>query len=498
MKKKLTFPTAFTVLFIVLILAASLTYLVNAGAYAKLVYDLDNQVFIETFPDGTTRELEGTQKTLDELGVSSDIAKFQEGSINKPIAVPGTYEKVKANPQGIRELLLAPIQGVYDSIGIILFVFIIGGVIGIINESGAINAGIAALSRVTKGHEYMLIVFVTFLVALGGTTFGLAEETIAFYPILMPVYLAAGYDAIVCIAAIYMGSSIGSMFSTTNPFSVVIGSNAAGINFTQGVSFRLIGLAVGFIITTLYIVRYANRISKNPEKSLVYDLSDEMNAHFKKESKEVEFTPRRIMILIIFILSFVVMIYGVANLGWWFEEMTALFLVSGVIIGIFAGMGEKIFVNTFIAGAADLMGVGLVIGIARSINIILENGLVSDTILYGLSTMVSGMNRNFFVILMMFVFMILGFFIASSSGLATLAIPIMAPLADAVNVPRDVIITACIFGQGLMSFITPTGLILASLEMVHVTYNKWLRFVLPLLALITILAIFILLLEINI
>lgn len=498
MKKKLMFPTAFTVLFIVLILAAGLTYLINAGAYAKLVYDLDNQVFIETFPDGTTRELEGTQKTLDELGVSSDIAKFQEGSINKPIAVPGTYEKVKANPQGIRELLLAPIQGVYDSIGIILFVFIIGGVIGIINESGAINAGIAALSRVTKGHEYMLIVFVTFLVALGGTTFGLAEETIAFYPILMPVYLAAGYDAIVCIAAIYMGSSIGSMFSTTNPFSVVIGSNAAGINFTQGVSFRLIGLAVGFIITTLYIVRYANRISKNPEKSLVYDLSDEMNAHFKKESKEVEFTPRRIMILIIFILSFVVMIYGVANLGWWFEEMTALFLVSGVIIGIFAGMGEKIFVNTFIAGAADLMGVGLVIGIARSINIILENGLVSDTILYGLSTMVSGINRNIFVILMMFVFMILGFFIASSSGLATLAIPIMAPLADAVNVPRDVIITACIFGQGLMSFITPTGLILASLEMVHVTYNKWLRFVLPLLALITILAIFILLLEINI
>lgn len=498
MKRKFTFPTAYTVLFIVLILAAGLTYLVNAGAYAKLVYDMDNEVFIETFPDGTTRELEGTQKTLDELGVSSDIVKFQEGSINKTIAVPGTYEKVKANPQGIKELLLAPIQGVYDSTGIILFVFIIGGVIGIINESGAINAGIAALSRATKGHEYMLIVFVTFLIALGGTTFGLAEETIAFYPILMPVYLAAGYDAIVCIAAIYMGSSIGSMFSTTNPFSVVIGSNAAGINFTQGVSFRLIGLAVGFIITTLYIVRYANRISKNPEKSLVYDLSDEMNAHFKKESKEIEFTPRRITILILFTLSFVVMIYGVAKLGWWFEEMTALFLVSGVIIGIIAGMGEKVFVNTFITGAADLLGVGLVIGIARSINIILENGFVSDSILYSLSTMVSGMNRNTFVILMMFVFMILGFFIASSSGLATLAIPIMAPLADAVNVPREVIITACIFGQGLITFITPTGLILASLEMVHVTYNKWLRFVLPLLALITILAIFILLLEINI
>lgn len=498
MKRKFTFPSAFTVLFIVLLLAAGLTYLVNAGAYAKLVYDLDNQVFIETFPDGTSRELEGTQETLDELGVSNDIAKFQEGSINKPIAVPGTYEKVKPNPQGFAELLLAPIQGVYDSIGIILFVFIIGGVIGVINESGAINAGIAALSRATKGHEYMLIIFVTFLISLGGTTFGLAEETIAFYPILMPVYLAAGYDAIVCIAAIYMGSAIGTMFSTTNPFSVVIGSNAAGINFTQGITFRMVGLAIGFIITTLYIVRYANRVFKNPKESLVYELRDDMNTHFNRESKEVKFTLRRKAILIIFIMSFAVMIYGVSNLGWWFEEMTALFLVAGIVIGIIAGMGEKVFVNTFITGAADLMGVGLVIGIARSINIILENGLVSDSILYSLSTMVSGMDRNVFVILMIFVFMILGFFIASSSALATLAIPIMAPLADAVNIPRDVIVTACIFGQGLMSFITPTGLILASLEMVHVTYNKWLRFVLPLLGLITILAIFILLLEINI
>ena len=498
MKRKFTFPSAFTVLFIVLLLAAGLTYLVNAGAYAKLVYDLDNKVFIETFPDGTTRELEGTQETLDEIGVSNDITKFQDGSINKPIAVPGTYEKVKPNPQGFGELLLAPIQGVYDSIGIILFVFIIGGVIGVINESGAINAGIAALSRATKGHEYMLIVFVTFLISLGGTTFGLAEETIAFYPILMPVYLAAGYDAIVCIAAIYVGSAIGNMFSTTNPFSVVIGSNAAGINFTQGITFRMIGLAIGFIIATLYIVRYANRVYKKPDESLVYELRDDINTHFKREAKVVEFTSRRIAILIIFVMSFVVMIYGVSNLGWWFEEMTALFLVAGIVIGIIAGMGEKVFVNTFITGAADLMGVGLVIGIARSINIILENGLVSDSILYSLSTMVSDMDRNIFVILMMFVFMILGFFIASSSGLATLANPIMAPLADAVNVPRDVIITACIFGQGLMSFITPTGLILASLEMVHVTYNKWLKFILPLLAFITILAIFILLLEINI
>nr|WP_295682237.1 YfcC family protein [uncultured Lachnoclostridium sp.] len=496
MKKKITFPSAYTILFIVLILAAALTYVVNAGSYAKLSFNLDTGNFVEILPDGTKKTYEGTQETLNQLGVANDIAKFKDGSINKPIAIPGTYERVAPNPQGVVDVLLAPIKGVYDSIGIILFVLIIGGVIGVVNESGSINAGIAALSRVTKGHEYLLIVFVTFLIALGGTTFGLAEETIAFYPILMPVYLAAGYDAIVCIAAIYMGSSIGSMFSTTNPFSVVIGSNAAGINFTQGISYRVIGLILGFLITTWYIVRYATKIKKNPEKSLVIEIKDEINRNFSKR-EDADFTIRRVWILSIFAISFVVMIYGVSKLGWWFEEMTALFLVCGILIGIIAGIGEKAFVHTFVGGAADLVGVGLVIGIARSINIILENGLVSDSILYSLSNLVSGMSPNIFVILMMFVFLILGFFIASSSGLATLAIPIMAPLADAVGVPRDVIITACVFGQGLMSFITPTGLILASLEMVNVTYNKWLKFILPLLGMIAVLAIAILLLEVN-
>lgn len=497
MKKKFTFPTAFTVLFVVLFLAAGLTYLVNSGSYAKLSYDTETGSFLVTYPDGTEELLEGTQETLDELGVANDISKFEDGSINKAVAIPGTYERMEQNPQGIKEILLAPIQGIYDCIDIILFVFMIGGVIGVLNESGAINAGIGALSRATKGHEYLLIVFVTFLITLGGTTFGLAEETIAFYPILIPVYLAAGYDALVCIAAIYMGSSLGTMFSTTNPFSVVIGSNAAGISFTEGISWRLIGLVIGLVITVAYIIRYANKIQKDPEKSLLYDMRDEIKKHFSKEAKEEPFTTRRIIILILFLLSFVIMIYGVSSLGWWFEEMTALFLVSGVLIGVVSGIGEKAFVSNFIAGAADLMGVALVIGIARSINIILENGLVSDTILYGLSNFVAGMSPNIFVILLMFVFMILGFFISSSSGLATLAIPIMAPLADSVGISRDVIITAFIFGQGLMSFITPTGLILASLEMVKVTYNKWLRFILPLLGMIAVEAIVILLLEVN-
>ena len=181
-KKKRGFPTAFTVLFIVLIFAAALTYIIPAGSYAKLKYDTDKKVFTVTKPDSSVEELPGTQATLDKFAIKVDVKKFTDGSISKPVAIPGTYEKVKQNPQGLKNVFQGPINGVYDTIDIIMFVFIIGGVIGVLNSTGAFDAGIASLSRATNGKEFILIVVVTILIALGGTTFGMAEETIALYP----------------------------------------------------------------------------------------------------------------------------------------------------------------------------------------------------------------------------------------------------------------------------------------------------------------------------
>lgn len=499
-KKKFTFPTAFTVLFIVLILSAILTYLIPAGSYSKLSYSQDEKVFIITNPHGETSKEAAIQENLDKLGIKISLDKFIDGSINKPIAIPNTYERVTQSPQGISQIIEAPIKGTYDTIDIIMFVLIIGGVIGVLNATGAFNAGIASLSRITKGREYLLIILLNILIALGGTTFGLAEETIALYPILLPIFLAAGYDAIVCIATIYMGSSIGTMFSTVNPFSSVIASNSAGINFTEGLNFRLIGLVIATLITLFYIIKYANKIKKEPSRSLIFDQKKEIEDKFLHESaKDVpKFTLRLKLMLLVFAAAFGIMIYGVSALDWWFTEMTALFLVVGIILGFISGLGEKKFVNEFVAGAADLVGVALVIGVARSINLILENGKISDTLLYFFSNGIQGMDKNVFIILMLIIFIILGFFIPSSSGLAVLSIPIMAPLADTVGLPRDVIISAYQFGQGLISFITPTGLILATLAMVDVTYNKWLKFIMPLMAIITLLAIGLLLIQVHI
>lgn len=497
-KKKRSFPTAFTVLFIVLIFAAVLTYVVPAGSYSKLKYEPEKKVFTVTKPDASVEEMPVTQATLDKLGVKVDVQKFEDGSISKPVAIPGTYEKVTQNPQGAKEFIQAPIKGVYDTIDIIMFVFVIGGVIGVLNSSGAFDAGMASLSRATKGRESLLIVVVTMLITLGGTTFGLAEETIALYPILVPIFMAAGYDAIVCIAALYMGSSIGTMFSTVNPFSSVTASNAAGISFTEGMTMRAIGLVIATIITIIYIVKYAKKIKKDPTKSLIYSQKEEIEGRFLKDfdqSKVPEFTMRRKLMLTIFGLAFAVMIWGVSTQEWWFLEMTALFLVVGIGLGVISGMGEKQFVDKFVAGAADLVGVALVIGVARAINLIMESGLISDSILYYASGAVQGMNKSVFIIVMMLLFIVLGFFIPSSSGLAVLSMPIIAPLADAVGMPRDVIVSAYQYGQGLIAFITPTGLILATLAMVDVTYDKWLKFIMPLMGYIAAFAAVMLLIQ---
>lgn len=498
-KKKFSFPSAYTVLFIVLILAVALTYIIPAGEYSSLTYDEDAECFMITEPSGEVTEMPATQETLDKLNVKADLEKFIDGSIYKPMAISGTYTSLEQNGQGVVDFIMAPINGVYETVDIMLFIFMIGGLVGIVNHLGVFNAGIGALARVSNGKEEIIIAVVTFLIALGGTSFGMAEETIAFYPILIPIFIKSGYDAMTGIAAIWVGSSIGCMFSTINPFSVVIASNAAGINFSEGMLVRGIGLALSVIITVVYIVRYGKKIKKNPQLSVVYDDADRINAKLKLDEQKDEYEKMPLqfkIILILFFLTFAIMIYGVVKLEWWFGEMAALFLISAIIIGILGRMSEKEIAGVFISGASDLVGVALVCGLARAVNILLENGLVSDTLLYTMSGWVEGMNPILFIIVMMIAFIILGFFINSSSGLAMLSIPIMAPLADAVGLPRDVVISSYIYGLGLIGLITPTGLILAVLDMVDVTFDKWLKWCWPLMIILAVLGIVMLMAQI--
>lgn len=497
-KKKREFPSAFTVLFIILVLAAIGTWLMPTGSYSKLLYNSDTGEFDITSPSGDVTSMPANQATLDELNIKAKLDLFLDGSIYKPIGIPGSFETVDKNPQGFADTVLALVNGVYETIDISLFIFVLGGMLAYLNKSGAFAAGMGALARKTKGAEFILIVLVTILISLGGTTFGMCEETVPIYAIVIPVFVMAGYDALVGIAAVYFGSCIGTMCSTVNPFSAVIASNAAGIDFADGIPFRAAALAVGTLICIIYVIRYGNIVKKDPSKSLILESKDYINEKFCSDAEVPELTIKYKIILTQFFLTFVVLVYGVIKLGWWFGEMTALFLVSAIIMGIILGFSEREMVNEFLAGAGDMIGVALICGVARSINVVLDAGLVSDALLNVMSGWVTGMSPYLFVIMMYFIYIILGFFINSSSGLAVLSIPIMAPLADSVGLPREVVITAYMFGQGTMGFITPTGLVLVVLEMVHVNYDKYIKLVTPLLGILAIFSIVFLCIQVAI
>lgn len=490
-KRRVGFPSAFSVLFIVLFIATVLTWVVPAGKYSTLTFNGDSGKFEVKSSDDKTEELPGTQEELAKLNIKIKFDSFKNEEITKPIAIPGSYQKLEQRPQGPIDFIKAPVEGIIDSIDIIAFVLILGGCIGILNVTGTFDAGIAVLSQKIKGKEFLLVILLFVLITAGGTTFGLAEETIAFYPILMPIFLASGYDALVAIATIYMGSCIGCMFSTTNPFSVVVASKAAGITFDKGLNFRLVALIGASVITLAYIYFYCKKIKKDASKSIIADQMPEVRAKFLHNNNVTNnpFTIRKKLMLAIFLIGFPIMITGVSKFDWWFTEMTALFLFIGILLIIISGIGEKAGVKAFIDGSAALISTTLIIGVARGINIIMDKGLISDTLLNYTSNAVSGMNGVLFVAMLFILFGILGLFIPSSSALGTLSMPIVAPLADSVGLGREVVVTAYNYGQGWTSFITPTGLILATLEMAGVSYDRWLKFIMPLMGIIGVYAI---------
>jgi uncharacterized ion transporter superfamily protein YfcC len=457
-----------------------LTWLIPAGKYDTLVYNKDANNFTQASTEKSIN-LPATQETLNALSVKIPLDKFTGGDIYKAINIPNTYKKLESRPQGILEFIKSPIKGIIEAADIIFLVLIIGGLIGIINSTGAFDAGISWLANALKGREFILIILVTTLVAIGGTTFGFAEETIAFFPILVPVFLAAKYDALVGVACIFIGSSIGTMCSTINPFSTIIASDAAGISWTTGAFGRVLMLVSCLTICIIYILRYASRVKKDPTKSIIYDQQEQIAALFGNTSTEtIKFTSRLRLALFVFAMCFAIMIYGVVFLEWWFVEMTATFLVGSILIGIITGIKESTFVDTFVKGAADLLGVALIIGIARGITVIMADGLISDTMLYYASDITNGMNKGVFASAMTGIYAVLSFFIPSSSGMAVLTMPIMSPLADSVGVGREIVVNAYQYGMGLFYLINPTGLILASLAIVKVGYDKWLKFIMPL------------------
>lgn len=427
----------------------------------------------------------------------------------EPIA--GTFHTIASHPQGLWAVIMAPITGFMDSVDIILYCLVIGGYIALVMKTGALDAAIGTTMKRLEGKEIMLIPTLMLIFSVAGAAFGIEEETLPFFPVLIPIFIAAGYDSLVGLSVIKIGAALGVMASIANPFAVAIASKFAGISMADGIGIRIILLCIYIPTGIIFTMHYAKKIQKDPTKSLVYAQAEENKKFFLGNGFDKndlpEFTLKRKLILIVFGLSFLIMIWGVLSwedlgvtiwptMGWWFPELTAVFLVASIVVAIIDRIKVDAFMDIFIKGAADLLSVAIIIGVARGVSVIMSDASITDTLLHYCETAVSSMSSGLFAGMNYLIFLVLSFFIPSSSGLATLSMSIMSPLADFAGVGREIVIIAYQSANAMISLIAPTcGLLMGVLAMTKTSFGTWVRFVWKLLVFIAIVTVLVLVLA---
>lgn len=429
----------------------------------------------------------------------------------------------------LSDFCTAPVKGFADALPVCLFVMILGGFLGMMTETGALDNGIAVLVQKLKGNEIMLIPVLMFIFSLGGTTYGMCEETVPFYALLAATMMAAGFDPMVGAATVLLGAGCGCLGSTVNPFAVGAAVDAltgVGIEVNQSI---IIGLgAVLWIVTTvmsiLFVMSYAKKVKADKGSTILsmQELKDAEEAHGKAASevhKEVKLTGRQKGVLIAFAFTFVVMIVGfipladlnegVANFfdagavydadgnavvqgwsalitglpigQWYFDEASTWFFLMAILIGIIGGLSEKQIVNTFITGAADMMSVVLVIALARGISVLMASTGLDVYVLDAAANALAGLSGVIFAPMSFLVYFGLSFLIPSTSGMATVSMPIMGPLAVKLGFSPEVMVMIFSAAIGVVNLFTPTsGAIMGGLALAKIEWTTWLKFALKL------------------
>lgn len=477
------FPSAFTVLFAVTLVVWLLAFIIPTGQYA-------------TDPD-TGRPIPGSYEEVDTgLTFNDRLYELYMAPVN------GLY-----GVQSAETGFIGPYESgeLFGAAGVFLFVLAIGVFITMTIRSGAIDAGLARIGARFAGRGVPLIVILMALFSLGGTTEGMAEETLAFYALVIPLVLALGYDRMVAASVILLGAGVGVMTSTINPFATGVASEAAGIGLGDGLGYRLLMYVVLTAVTIAYVVRYAQKVKRDPAASIT-GIDPEDADMVSAVADAPDLTGRRKGVLWLMGLTFAFMIYAIVpwaqviggtdaasyrfQLDWYFPELAALFLVAAIVVGLVAGLGEKVITGTIVSGAADFISVGLIIVLARGVTVLMSNALISDTVLNALESTVEGTSAVVFGPLVFLLNIPLAFLVPSSSGHAALAMPILAPLGDFAGVSRAMVVTAYQSASGWMNLFTPTSaVVMGGLALAKVRYDKYLRFIGPLLGILLVLTI---------
>ncbi len=441
-EKKMKVPHVYIILLAVVVICAILTYFVPAGEYAMI-----------------------------------------EGPGGRMVVDPTSYHEVDQTPLGVFDVLKSIPKGMVEVASIIFFIFIVGGSFAVVQGTGAIEAGIGALTKKMAGKERAIIPVIMIAFSLGGAVFGMAEETLPFIPIMVTLCIALGFDSLTGAGIVLIGAGAGFAAAFMNPFTVGVAQGIAELPLFSGMQFRIIAYVIFLALSISFVYWYAGRVKKDPTKSLMYQKDKERTDTLDLDAL-IELTTAHKLVLSIVAATIALLVFGVIQYGWYIQEISALFLGMAIVAGLVGKLGLNGFAEKLVEGMAALAGGALVVGFARAILVVLNDGSIMDTILYSIATTVSTL-PSVMAAFGMYVFQcLLNFIIPSGSGQAAVSMPIMAPLADLVGVTRQTAVLAYQLGDGISNIFTPTsGYFMAGLALAKIPWEKWAKWMLPLILL---------------
>jgi uncharacterized ion transporter superfamily protein YfcC len=413
---------------------------------------------------------------------SGEFERLEKGG--RTLVVPGTYHRVEANPQSVGTIFSAPLRGLADAANIVGVVLICGGAFGVVNATGAIHAAFFYAIRATERSALVrrgAIPVLTLLFSLGGATFGMSEEILAFIVIFVPFAKALGYDSIVGVAIPLVGSGAGFAAAFLNPFTVGLAQGIAELPLFSGIEYRLIVWAVVTALAIMFIVRYAERVKRNPASSRMYEIDHEHAIQPLGRIADPKLSRSQKFVLAVFAISLLALIAGTLKFDWYIIEIGALFLAMGIVAGLAGRLRINQIAEAFLAGTKDMIAAALVVAFSRGILVVATEGKIIDTILYTLAGFTGQGHPLTSAYLMLFVQAGINFFVPSGSGQAALTMPIMAPLSDLLGISRQTAVLIFQFGDGFNNLIIPTsGVTMGALSIANIPYEKWLPWVVPL------------------
>ena len=412
-KKKWKTPHTFVILVAIIIIAAIATYLIPAGEFTR----------------------------------------FKDAATGKTLVEAGSYHRIASNPLNPLLIPSAIYTGIVKSASTITFMLIIGGAFEVITSTGALTALCKKLSKTFSKHKYAVIpVFLT-LFSIFGFTMGMSSEVMIFVPIGITLALFLGLDKVTGTAMIALGAAVGFTAGILNPFNVGVAQDIAELPLFSGMAYRIVILVILLVATSAYIIIYAKKVAANSEKSVIYGIQEDTEYTFEDVSDSI--SKSQIAVLVIMAAGFGILIYGLSKKGWYFEEMSGLFIFMGIACGLVSGYGPSRIAKEFGNGAKGIVVGCLIIGIARTVEVILSDAKILDTIVYGIVNIVNVMPGSIKAVGMFICQSLINCVIVSGTGQAAVTMPLMVPVSDLVGISRQTAVLAFQLGDGFSNSVLP-------------------------------------------